>query len=244
MKKKTNLFQKNFLASTVAILMVVAVNLSCKKNEQVMRSVPNFDKLSNDDNFVDLVKLDLAFLNNIKNLSAAVDLINDKKEDQASLLALAKHLGFNEISDYRELIIKQEKLKTQLRNKFQFESLTAEENLIIKTRVTSFIVNDLKIVNGLKPNSLSVVDGSGGGDGAPTCSSIRSDCQAASSAIYVMEGLACIGGAAAVGSGTFGVGGALFYAACTSASLVHYNSMLNDCQSGWYSCMGVPPIRE
>ncbi|MFA6277812.1 MAG: hypothetical protein WC622_13750 [Pedobacter sp.] len=237
---------KQFLFATIfALLIILIVNFSCKKSEERFKEIATFEKLSKEQNFVNLLKMNNAFLDKIKNLKGALEIINAKKNDEQSMLKLAEYLGFNNINEYKVLLNKQETYKSNLREKFDFEHLSVNENLALKNEISSFIANEFQILKYdtmSNKNKTSVVDPNGGG--GPTCSQKRTNCQAGSSAIYTMEGLACIGGAAAIGSGTFGIGGALFYTACASASLVHYNSMLNDCDYTYYDCIGVKTIAE
>lgn len=183
------------------------------------------------------------FLNKIPNLKGAVGIINAKKQDEKSVADFAKYLGFDNINEYQKFLDEQDRYKANLKTKFDFDQLSSNENMILKDEISNLIENDF-VINSSKFTSrdkTSVADPNGGG---PTCSEKRTNCNASSSAVYTLEGLACIGASTLVGSGTFGIGGFAIYAICTSAALVHYNSMLNDCTYSYQDCMGIATIRD
>jgi hypothetical protein len=178
------------------------------------------------------------FLTKIPNLKVVAEIYKSKNEDRNSFLRLLKALGFESEAEYTKFFNTQNNYKKILNEKFDFGSLTTTEKSSLVSKLAVLLITDSKTSLSYSPyGKLSLVDP----NGQSTCSERRSSCNRSASATYTMEGLACIGAATLVGSGTFGLGGAAIYGICVSAAAVHYSSMLDDCNYAYEDCMGFKP---
>lgn len=243
MKKQNLILPNSKLLITLTFLIVVSIsvfNFSCKKSERELKKEASFENLSKDKDFMSLLKMNTDFLDQIPNLKGAVEIYKSKTENGSSFHKLATDLGFNNKSEYLEFFNEQERYKMILNAKYDFESLSKTDKMKLADEI-SLIISDYSVNLEVKNRSLrgkvSVVDV----NGISTCSERRTSCNRSATATYTLEGLGCIGASALVGTGTFGLGGAVIYGICISAAAVHYDSMLNDCTYAYEDCMGIKP---
>lgn len=232
--KKTN---PNLLIFLTFLIMVgISIfNLSCKKNERALKKIASFENLSKDKDFINLLRMNDEFLTKIPDIKTAVKIYKSKTEDGSSFLELAHALGFKSTGEYVNFFNIQSSYKESLNEKYDFEHLSATEKSILVNSLGVLIQDSYNpnVTRQFSVGKIAVADPNG-----PNCSERRSNCNRSSTAIYTLEGLGCIGASALVGSGTFGLGGAVIYGICISAAAVHYDSMLNDCTYAYEDCLG------
>lgn len=226
------IYQRSFVIVTGFLICLTFNN--CKKNENFSNSSNNsselvqtskntsiVDEIFNDKDFIEFMETNSLLVENAKNLKEAALILKSNTWEKLDKNKLAQNLNFKNSQEMTKFFGNQFLLKNKLRNKYNFDSLTATERIELRSKIASYkSENDKKI---------EVVD-------ANDCQYRNNNCVSGSRAIYTLELVGCAGITIGAASVSFGLGAGL-YAICASAAIVHYDSMMSNCSLDFNTCM-------
>jgi hypothetical protein len=230
---KKIIFQRSFVIVT-GFLVCLTFN-NCKKNENFSNSLINsdliqtlkntsiVDEIFNDKDFKEFMESNSSLILNAKDLNKAALIFKSNTWEKLDKNKLAQTLNFKSSQELTKFFGNQFLLKNKLRNKYNFDSLTAIERIELRSKIASYKSENTKKVEVADEND---------------CLSANRNCIDGSRSLYVLELLGCGGITLTAASFSFGLGAGL-YAICASAAVVHLDSMMYNCASSYNSCMQV-----
>ncbi len=109
------------IITNVVILVFSFLIFSCSNDEKVenIGEKKNIELLKTDDRFVNLLNSNIKLIKNVKNVKRVNEILEKDNLSDSELNELAKCLGFSDITSYRQYIIDEKKVLSELNSEYE-----------------------------------------------------------------------------------------------------------------------------